>query len=249
MDFSNATILVTGGNSGIGRGLATALAAAGARVIVTGRDAASLQDTLDANPGMAGYKLDVSRMEEVARFAAQVVERHPRLNCVINNAGMMAVEELLHEAPDFDIVERTVATNLLGPIALTMAMLPHLRSQPRAAIVMVSSGLAFVPRADTPTYGATKAAIHSWTQALRHQLRDTGISVVELVPPLVATNFAPGQAGNPKAMPLDAFVSEAVGLLCAEATPDEVLVQRVMPQRTAERSGRFEAIFAAINPV
>lgn len=187
-------------------------------------------------------------MDEVARFATALVEGHPDLDCVVNNAGMMAVEDFLDDAPDFAVAERTIATNLLGPVALTMALLPYLRSRPRSAIVMASSGLAFVPRADTPTYGATKAAIHSWTQAVRHQMRGTGVSVVEIVPPLVATNFAPGQAGNPSAMPVDAFVSEAVELLCAVPTPDEVLVRRAIPQRTTERSGNFEAIFRAINP-
>ncbi len=249
MDFSKATVLVTGGNSGIGRGLAQALAAIGARIVITGRNPASLAQTLQANLGMTGYELDVSKADDLERFAALVVERHPDLNAVINNAGIMAVEKVLDHPCDLETVERTVATNLLAPIRLTMALLPHLRSRDEAAVVTVSSGLAFVPRGDAPTYSATKAAIHSWTQGLRHQLRDTTISVVELVPPLVATNFAPGQADNPRAMPLDAFISEAVELLCARETPAEVLVHRVMPQRTAERSDRFEEIFRMTNPV
>lgn len=248
MDFQTATILITGGNSGIGRGLAEALAARGASVIITGRNTASLKATLDANSGMLGYELDVSDAEDIKRFAATVIARHPDLNAVIHNAGIMSVENVLAEPFDLDIAERTVATNLLGPIRLTAALMAHLRSRAEAAVVTVTSGLAFVPRADTPTYGATKAAIHSWTQSLRHELRGTNIAVVEIAPPLVATNLTPGQSANPRAMPLDAFISEAVGLLCAEVTPKEVLVQRVMPLRTAEQTGSFDTVFGMINP-
>jgi len=249
MNFSKATILITGGNSGIGRGLAHALNAFGAKIIITGRNPDSLAETLQANPTMTGYELDVSMADDVKRFAAMLVERHPSVNAVINNAGMMAVEKVLDRSYDLAIVERTVATNLLAPIRLTTALLPHLRLRDEAAVIMVSSALAFVPRSDAPTYSATKAAIHSWTQGLRHQLRDTNISVIELVPPLVATNFSPGQAENPRAMPLDAFISEAVELLCANETPAEVLVHQVGPQRNAERSGSFEEIFRMINPI
>lgn len=248
MDFSKATILVTGGNSGIGRGLAEALAVRGAKVIVTGRKAESLKATLDANPGMAGYELDVSDADAIKRFSSVVTAEHPGLNAVIHNAGIMEVERALPEALDLDIVERTITTNLLGPIRLTAALLEHLHGKAEAAIVTVSSGLAFVPRADTPTYGATKAAIHSWSQSLRHELRNTNIAVVEIAPPLVATNLTPGQSANPRAMPLADFVSESVSLLCTNPTPPEVLVQRVMPQRTAERTGNFDEVFGMVNP-
>ncbi len=247
MDFSKATILITGGNSGIGRGLAEALAVRGAKVIVTGRKAASLKATLDANPGMVGYELDVSDADAIKHFASLVTAEHPDLNAVIHNAGIMEVEKALPDALDLDIVERTIATNLLGPIRLTAALLAHLNGKQEAAIITVSSGLAFVPRADTPTYGATKAAIHSWSQSLRHELRGTKIAVVEIAPPLVATDLTPGQSANPRALPLADFVTESVSLLCADPTPAEVLVQRVMPQRTAERTGNFDAVFGMIN--
>ncbi len=247
MDFSKAVILITGGNSGIGRGLAEALEARGAEIIITGRNPDSLARTLQANPAISGYELDVSVPDDVERFVGMLLKRHPKVNAVINNAGMMAIEEVLHPAYDLNAVERTVATNLMGPIRVTAALLPHFLSQAEAAIVMVSSALGFVTRADAPTYSATKAALHSWTTALRHQLKLTNISVVEIVPPLVATNFSPGQIKNPRAMPVDEFVAEAAELLCADETPAEVLVERVMPQRYAERSGNIDEIFKLIN--
>lgn len=248
MDFSKATILLTGGNSGIGRGLAEALAARGSKLIITGRNEQTLKETLDANPGMIGYRLDVSEPAEIEEFAAKLERQHPETNVVIHNAGIMLREELVAEPVDLDAAERTIATNLLGPIRLTAALLPHLRSKPSAAVVTVSSGLAFVPRADSPTYSATKAAIHSWTQSLRHQLRNTTVEVVEIAPPLVATELTPGQSKLPHAMPLADFVNEATELLCALVTPDEVLVKRVLPQRTAEQTGNFRQIFELINP-
>jgi uncharacterized oxidoreductase len=248
MDFTKATILLTGGNSGIGRGLAEALAARGSRLIITGRDERSLTETLDANPGMAGYRLDVSDPAAIKEFTAKLLREHPETNVVIHNAGIMVYEDLLADPVDLDVPERTIATNLLGPIRLTAALLPHLRSRESAAVVTVSSGLAFVPRADAPTYSATKAAIHSWTQSLRHELRGTGVEVIEIAPPLVATELTPGQSKLGHAMPLHYFISEATELLCSTPTPDEVLVQRVMPQRTAEQTGNFKRVFDMINP-
>jgi uncharacterized oxidoreductase len=248
MDFSKATILLTGGNSGIGRGLAEGLMARGSKLIITGRNARTLQGTLDANPGMIGYELDVSDPAAINDFVAELLHRHPETNAVIHNAGIMAREKIAAESVDLEVPERTIATNLLGPIRLTAALLPHLRSKVAAALVTVSSGLAFVPRADTPTYSATKAAIHSWTQCIRHELRDTSVKVVEIAPPLVATELTPGQSKLPHAMPLADFVAEATELLCATPTPDEVLVQRVMPQRTAEQTGNFKRVFDLINP-
>lgn len=248
MDFSKATILITGGNSGIGRGLAKTLMEQGAKVIITGRDGTRLKETLYANPGMLGYELDVTDPLAIRQFAADITEHHPDLNVVIHNAGIMVSEKVLAESYDLDIVEKTISTNLMAPIRLTAALLPHLRTRDEAAVVTVSSGLAFVPRADTLTYSATKAAIHSWSTSLRHELRSTNVAVVEIAPPLVATDLTPGQSENPRAMPLADFISESVELLCSQPTPSEVLVGRVMPQRTAEATGNFDKVFALINP-
>ncbi len=154
---------------------------------------------------------------------------------------------LLAAEPDPEDCEATVATNLLDPIRLTTALLPHLRRQQAAAVVNVTSGLAFVPRADTPTYSATKAAMHSYTQSLRFQLRATPVQVIELAPPLVATGLSPGQHGNPRAMPLDEYVEESMALFAANGLAPEILVERVKPQRYAEVRGDHGKVFATIN--
>lgn len=248
MKMTGNTVLVTGGGSGIGRGLAEALHARGNRVIVAGRRRAALDEVAGNLPGMHTALLDVGKPDEIKEFAAWIVATYPDLNVLINNAGIMEHEEVSSGEAAIAIAERTIVTNLLGPIRLSSALLPHLRRQPRAAIINVSSGLAFVPMAATPTYSATKAAIHSYTTSLRYQLRNTSIEVIELAPPLVATDLTPGQRNNPRAMPLDEFIDEAVTLLAADPAPEEVLVDRVKPQRTAEAAGRFDAVFAMINP-
>jgi uncharacterized oxidoreductase len=244
MNFANATILITGGNSGIGLGLAEALAKRGAKIIITGRKASKLKSVLAANPGFTGYELDIMN-DDLKAFAANVIKKHPHLNMVIQNAGILEWEK---DAIDLDVAERTIATNLLGPIRLTHALLPHLRNQKEAAIATVSSGLAFVPLAMTPTYSATKAAIHSWSDSLRHQLRNTGIKVLEIAPPQVGTELTPGQSTNPHSMPLDEYIAETVGNMCATPTPNEVLVERVMFLRNAEKTGNYDKVFGMLNP-
>lgn len=247
MNFTDKTLLITGGNSGIGRAMAEALQARGNRIVVTGRNPETLREVLAANPDMAGYALDVTDAKALDAFVATLLAEHPALDGAILNAGIMEREDLRADRVDTDVAERTIATNLLAPLRLAAGLLPHLRSRPEAALVTVSSGLAFVPRADSPSYSATKAAIHSWTQSLRHQLRDTSVSVVEIVPPLVATDLTPGQSQMPAAMPLSEFVAEAVEKLCAQQTPDEALVERALFQRNAEAEGRFSAAFDRIN--
>lgn len=247
MALKNRTMLITGGNSGIGQALARALQAKGNRIIITGRKQSSLQAMLYANPAMAGYVLDVTEETALAAFTAKVIAEHPALDTVILNAGIMENENYTTDAVDLDVAERTIATNLMAPIRLAAALLPHLRSRDLAAIITVSSGLAFVPKATHPIYSATKAAIHSWTQALRHQLRDTSVDVYEIAPPLVATNLTPGQSQLAAAMPLQEFTDEVVGILSRDDIPAEILVNRVSFQRKAEAEGRYAAAFAMIN--
>jgi uncharacterized oxidoreductase len=187
---------------------------------------------------------DVSALDV---FASKVVADHPDLNVLMNNAGIMKPENLVTDPVDLSIAEETITTNLLAPIRLTAALLPHLRRQRQSAIINVSSGLAFVPLAITPTYNATKAAIHSYTMALRRQLQDTSVEVLELIPPAVQTDLMPGHAENPHAMPLDDFIAETMSVFQAQPTPPEIKVKRLKFLRDAEAEGRFEEAFETLN--
>ena len=249
MQTTGNTILITGGGSGIGRGLAEAFHRQGNQVIISGRRAEALAEVTAANPGMAALTVDMTDPASIHALAAQAIAAYPALNAVINNAGIMADENIL-AAPDYlDTAEATIATNLLGPIRLTAALLPHLLAQSRASVLTVSSGLAFVPMAATPTYSATKAAIHSYSQALRHQLRTTNVEVIEIAPPYVQTSLQGAhQASDPNAMPLAAFIEETMALLAAVPEHGEVLVERVGMLRYAEQRGMAAQVFAAINP-
>jgi uncharacterized oxidoreductase len=247
MNITGNTILITGGGSGIGRALAQTLHARGNRVIITGRREPALKETAAANPGMAFATLDMTDAGAISAFAVKVAKDHPSLNVVVNNAGIMTVEDLTAEPFDMDAVETTIATNLLGPIRLTAALLPHLRTQTAATVMTVSSGLAFIPLTATPTYNATKAAIHSWSQSLRRQLAGTSVEVLELVPPAVATDLMPGHADNPHSMPLADFTAEVIGLIERQDTPQgEILVERVKFLRFAEVNG-YQAVFDVLN--
>jgi uncharacterized oxidoreductase len=248
MQLEGNTVLITGGATGIGLALARAWQAAGSTVIIAGRRQAALDAAVADNPGLVAYRLDVDDAAAIPAFAAKVTTAHPALNILVNNAGIMRAEDLT-AAPGFlDTAEATVATNLLGPIRMTATLMPHLMRQPRAGIINVTSGLAFVPLSMTPTYSATKAALHSWTQSLRHQLRGTAVEVLELAPPQVQTDLMPGQATNPHGMPLASYVSEAMGLLAQTPTPPELCVERVQVLRRAEAAGQYVQMFGMLNP-
>jgi len=246
MKLSGNTILITGGGSGIGRGLAEAFHALGNQVIISGRRRGMLDETTQANPGMKSLTVDMQDTAAIARFAAQAVEQFPALNILINNAGIMRGESLTSQQADLADAETIVATNLLGPIRLTAALLPHLQKQFSAAIINVSSGLAFVPLVFTPTYCATKAAIHSYSQSLRYQLKSTPVEVIELAPPYVQTDLMDG-ADDPRAMPLKEFIQEVMEIFKTQPTPAEILVERVKQLRNAEREGRYDGAFAGLN--
>ena len=248
MKLSGNTILVTGGTSGIGLALARALLAAGNTVINAGRREGMLQAAMAQSPGLIGLPLDMDSAAGIEAFAARVQRDYPTLNVVINNAGIMLAEDLRDPKSSLAKAEAMVTTNVLGPIRMIAAFIGHLLGQPAAAIVNVSSGLAFVPLAMTPTYSATKAALHSYTQSLRQQLQGSSVEVLELAPPAVQTDLMPGSATNPQYMPLAAFVDEVMTLIAAEASP-EILVERVKFLRNAESEGRFDAVFGMLNGV
>ena len=251
MILTNNTILITGGGSGIGRGLAEAFHALGNQVIIAGRRRAVLDEVTAANPGMKSLVVDMADSSSIQALAAQVAAEHPKVNVLINMAGVMQAEDLRDQTEPLSVAEAAVAINLLGPIRLTAALLPTLMAQPQATIMNVSSGVAFVPMAVTPTYSATKAAIHSYTESLRYQLKDTAVEVLELVPPYVATELLWGdyQATDPNAMPLGEFVAEVMQILAASPTPPEVCVERVNPLRFAAANGQesYNALFTGFN--
>jgi uncharacterized oxidoreductase len=246
MKLTGNTILITGGGSGIGRGLAEQLHKLGNQIVIAGRRKQALDETVAANPGMKSLTLDIEDPAAIRNFAAQAIAEFPALNVLVNNAGIMRPENLLAQQPDLADAEATITTNLLGPIRLTAALLPHLQKQPSAVIVNVSSGLAFLPLALTPTYCATKAAIHSYTESLRYQLRATQIEVLELIPPYVATHLMDG-ADDPRAMPLGQFIAEAMQIMKTQPTPSEICVENVKGLRFAAKSGRYDAVFAGLN--
>jgi uncharacterized oxidoreductase len=245
MKLTGNTILITGGASGIGRGLAEELHKLGNQVIVAGRRKQALDETTAANPGMKSVAFDVENETSIRDLATQIAAEFPALNVLINNAGIMRPEHLLGEEYLAD-AEAIVATNLLGPIRLTAALLPQLKKQPHSAIMNVSSGLAFVPLVLTPTYCATKAAIHSYTQSLRFQLKSTSIEVLELIPPYVQTHLMDG-ADDPRAMPLGQFIAEVMEILKTDPTPAEICVQNVNGLRLAAEQGRYGATFNGLN--
>ena len=251
MKTTSNTILVTGGGTGIGRALAQSFHALGNQVVISGRTQKSLDETTAANPGMKSLTVDLTKPDSLETFAARLAEQFPSLNVVIHNAGIMRPEKVLDESSAYLAdAEDIVATNLLGPIRLTAALLPLLRRQSDATIMTVSSGLAFVPMAMTPTYCATKAAIHSYSQSLRYQLKDTGVQVVELIPPYVQTTLmGDHQASDERAMPLADFIKEVMHLIETEPDATEVNVRNVLPLRYAAEGGqeKYAGFFAKFN--
>ena len=248
MKLTNNTILITGGGSGIGRGLAEALHALGNKVIIAGRRQKTLEETTDANPGMASVILDLDDPAAIQSFVEEVIELHPMLNVLINNAGIMRGEDL--KAPNVKDAEDIITTNLLGPIRLTGALVPHLQKQANAAIINVSSGLAFVPFPATPTYSATKAALHSYTVSLRVHLQGTPVEVIEIIPPAVATDLTPGRStDDPRMMSVVDFIAETMKILKTQPTPTEINVERVKFLRFAEATGNFDKALEMLSQV
>jgi uncharacterized oxidoreductase len=237
--MTNNTILITGGGSGIGRGLAEAFHKLDNQVVIAGRDQKKLDEVTSANPGMRSLTVDMANMESVLSFAAKITSEFPSLDVAILNAGIKRCENILNQKESLSDVDATIATNLTGPVHLIAGLLPRLQKQPQAAIMTVSSGLAFVPVAIWPTYCASKAAIHSYAQSLRYQLKDTSIQVIELIPPYVQTNLGgPRQANDPQAMPPDDYIAEVMDILKNQPDATEITVKSVYPLRFAADCGQ-----------
>ncbi|MCS5730120.1 SDR family NAD(P)-dependent oxidoreductase [Herbiconiux moechotypicola] len=243
MDITGNTVFIPGATSGIGLGLALRLHAAGNTVIIGGRRAELLESIAAEHPGIHTVVIDTTDPSSIASAASSVLASHPSLNVLVAMAGIMLPENLRDPA-FLEVAERTVVTNLLGPIRLVAAFEPALERQPSAAIITVTSGLAYVPLPATPTYSATKAAIHSFSDAMRVQLADTSVQVIELAPPATQTTLM-NLDQNPHALPLDDFLDEVMQLLASQPDAEQILVERVKNQRFAEAEGRYASVLAA----
>jgi uncharacterized oxidoreductase len=245
MHTTGNTILVTGGGTGIGLGLAKAFHGLGNKVIIAGRRKNLLDEVAKQNHGMASYAFDIQKPEEIKKISEWLHKNHSGLNVLINNAGIMRTENL-KDIKNTGDMEAMIATNLLGPLRMTAALLPGLLGQPHAAVINVSSGLGFVPLASVPTYCAAKAALHSYTQCLRYQMKGTKVQVIEIIPPYVATDLL-GGAEDPAAMPLGEFIDETMEIIKSNHHGGEVCVERVKPFRHAAESINFENFFNRLN--
>jgi uncharacterized oxidoreductase len=227
MKLTDNTIFITGGTSGIGRGLAEAFHRLGNQVIIGGRRKTLLDAVTQANPGMRAVELDIGDPASIERTAAALIAEYPTLNVLINNAGIMPFDDAAGTIDDAT-AQATITTNLLGPIRMTSALIDHLKRQPRAHIVNNTSILAYVPLATNAVYSATKAALHSYTLSQRFTLRNTKVQVQEIAPPWVNTDLI-YKGDDPRAMPLDAFIAQTMQALAADR--EEALVDIAVPMR------------------
>jgi len=239
MILTGNTIFITGGGSGIGRGLAEALHKLGNQVIISGRRKAVLEETTKANPGMGYIELNVEDPASIASVAETLIAKYPKLNVVINNAGIMKYEAG-NGVVDDELLVSTLTTNVMGPIRLTSALLEHLKTQPAAYVGYTTSGLAFVPLAPASIYCATKAFLHSFILSQRYLLKDTTVKVLEIAPPYVQTELTgPDMAVDPRAMPLNVFIDQTIEVLGTDA--NEILVPNVMDLRKGAGVNDYEA--------
>lgn len=247
MNISGNTVFIPGSTSGIGLELALALQAKGNTVVIGGRRAELLERIATEHPGLDTVQIDTTDPASIEQAAKEVLTRHPDLNVLVPMAGIMRVEDWHRPDTFLESAESIVTTNVLGPIRLIAAFVEHLQGRPDATILTVSSGLAFAPLAATPSYNASKAAIHMLSESIRLQLADTSVRVLELVPPAVRTALLPGQQESEFAMPLDEFVAEVVALLETQPDATEIQVERVKFLRYGEVRGDYDQVVATLN--
>ncbi len=247
MNISGNTIFIPGATSGIGLALARQLRTKGNTVIVGGRRTELLETIATEGSGLLTVQIDTTDAASIATAAREVIDAHPDLNVIITMAGIMRVEDWSSPSGFLDTAEQTIVTNVLGPIRLIGAFIEHLRSVPDATIMTVSSGLAFAPLRATPSYNASKAAIHMLSESLRLQLAGSSVKVVELEPPAVRTSLLPGQEESAFAMPLDDFVGEVVELIETQPDATEIQVENVKFLRYGEARGDYAQVVATLN--
>lgn len=247
MNISGNTIFIPGSTSGIGLALAVALHDRGNTVIVGGRRADLLERIAAEHPGIGTVQIDTADAGSIEAAAKDVLARYPDLNVLVTMAGIMRVEDWHRPESFLASAESVITTNLLGTIRLIAAFVEHLRAQPDATIVTVSSGLAFAPLKVTPSYNASKAAVHMLSESIRLQLADTSVKVVELEPPSVRTSLLPGQEDSEAAMPLDEFVAEVIELFETQPDAKEIQVERVKFLRYGEARGDYDQVVARLN--
>jgi uncharacterized oxidoreductase len=240
MKLTGNTIFITGGGSGIGRGLAEALHKRGNRVIIAGRRRSHLDAVVKANPGLTAIELDIADASSIQRAADKLIKEHPDLNVLINNAGIMQPDQAAEKIDDALLVA-TININLVGSIRMTSALIEHLKTKHDAVVAYTSSVLGFVPLAIAAVYSATKAALHSYALSQRFMLRDTTVRVLEIAPPWVRTEMMNSQEAE-QAMPLEQFISETIKAL--ESDADEIVIEAAKALRGNPGTGEHSLVNA-----
>jgi uncharacterized oxidoreductase len=242
MNLASNTILITGGASGIGLAIAERFLAAGSKVILCGRRADKLREAQKKHPEFVTHVCDVEQAAERTELFAWAVREFPKLNVLVNNAGIQRRVQLAAQE-DWEQTRQEIAINLDAPIHLSRLFIPHLMKQQNPAILNVTSGLSFVPLANVPVYCATKAALHSFTLSLRHQLAGSGVQVVEIIPPAVDTDLG-GPGLHKFGVNVDEFADSAFARLAA----GEMEIAYGFAQQSSQASRQeLEAIFTRLN--
>lgn len=243
MQMTGNTILITGGGTGIGLAFAKRFVVRGNHVIICGRRAEPLAAAKSETPGLETIQCDVSTEANRIALAEEVITKFPTLNVLVNNAGIGNRHPPVLQPQDWASHRQELATNLEAPMHLSMLLGPYLAKSPVGAIINVSSGLGFVPSATGPTYCLSKAALHSFSQTLRYQLKTTSLDVVEVIPPMVAT----GMGGQPRTMGVDVDVFADSIFERMEKGENEIGYGTAEARRLASRV-ELDAYFDQLNP-